>query len=848
MNERITKLLQPWRRIPLALKLAGLAGISLLFGLVFVFAYPLWADSVAASMAASKIKARGGFSRVEFSDFDLQRDKVVARALDLEGEGFSIHLEGLDIGYEARWSARQVAVLSARVDKAVIGGDAAALLKWAKARRRPASPQATGGAASGSASGRVLLRPKVVHLRQAKVLLDTDALTGGLVRKFAAQVAALAEQGRVSVEAKDIEAEGIGDRKFGASEVKTALNWGASMRDLQFPAKVLVEGGYAELSPRVAVDGVWGHVELPDASLQKFALDLRGGFSDRGEIPRKKGDGEELWSLRGAGRRDLSQGNIRLEMAAFDLGRVPRVLSQLPLVDSEKATVGGRLDLKLAAGKVDIQGALALAGLNMSHPLLAREPVRDVGFEVDLEASLDPAARHLEIRHAELRRKKLRMTVAGFLKHPQDPSQRHYLIDLKIPPLACQALVDSIPEQLVPAVQGMKLQGKYLLDVHFDANFADLEAMELTGLRGSFGLAGCHPERVPGKLHSSRLDGAMIHRVTMRDGSERRVSLRDGSPTFTRLEEIAPAMMAAVLSTEDGGFWRHQGFLTSQFRHALRANLEAGKVRLGASTISMQLVKNLLLSHERTLSRKLQEVFLTWYIEKTLPKARIMELYLNIVEFGPGIYGVTNAAEHYFGKAPSQLSSIEAAYLALMLPSPVIRHQHYCRARLTPAFDTKLRRVHRIMKAKERIPLWMFETYKNEPIEFDLSDRSTEEKCLERIDLLMEGEVVQMALSGLLGPNPNPNRRPRLLKWTPAPEREAPPEKVSQFAELDSLGSIRPTGVPAAGGQPGQGLAGGAAEPALPAKKTPRPAQQALPPKSKSARVVRPLPQGFGGR
>jgi membrane peptidoglycan carboxypeptidase len=171
-------------------------------------------------------------------------------------------------------------------------------------------------------------------------------------------------------------------------------------------------------------------------------------------------------------------------------------------------------------------------------------------------------------------------------------------------------------------------------------------------------------------------------------------------------------MVAAVMTTEDGGFWKHKGFITSQFQAALRRNLEAGKIRLGASTITMQMVKNVLLSHERTLSRKLQEMFLTWYVEQSLTKQRIMEIYLNVIEFGPGVYGVTRAAQHYYGKLPLDLTPPEAAYLALMLPSPVRRHVNYCEGGLTPVFQAKMKRLLAIMHNKGRLDPETYEMWK----------------------------------------------------------------------------------------------------------------------------------------
>jgi membrane peptidoglycan carboxypeptidase len=242
----------------------------------------------------------------------------------------------------------------------------------------------------------------------------------------------------------------------------------------------------------------------------------------------------------------------------------------------------------------------------------------------------------------------------------------------------------------------------------------------------------------------------------MKDGRERIVRLFPGSGTFTSIESISPYMVAAVLTTEDGGFFRHRGFLPSQFEEAMRRNLKAGAIRLGASTITMQMVKNVMLSHERTLSRKLQEMFLTWYVEQSLSKERIMEIYLNVVELAPGIYGITRAAEHYFGKHPSELNPLESVYLALMLPSPVRRHAHYCRGQLSARMDSRLRRIFKIMHDRNRITTEEYETWKDADLIFDATDRGDTQTCLAEIDRLMGADEGQRALTGLLAPPAGP--------------------------------------------------------------------------------------------
>src|SRR5262249_25015753 len=146
------------------------------------------------------------------------------------------------------------------------------------------------------------------------------------------------------------------------------------------------------------------------------------------------------------------------------------------------------------------------------------------------------------------------------------------------------------------------------------------------------------------------------------------------NPDWVPLAEVSPHLVNSIMTTEDSGFFKHHGFITSEFRSALQQNLHRGYFRLGASSITMQMVKNVLLSREKTLARKLQELFLTWYVERNLAKERIFEIYLNVIEFGPGIYGIGRAAHHYFGKAPKDLLPQEAAWFSSILPNPKRRY------------------------------------------------------------------------------------------------------------------------------------------------------------------------------
>jgi monofunctional biosynthetic peptidoglycan transglycosylase len=126
----------------------------------------------------------------------------------------------------------------------------------------------------------------------------------------------------------------------------------------------------------------------------------------------------------------------------------------------------------------------------------------------------------------------------------------------------------------------------------------------------------------------------------------------------------------AVIVAEDGTFWSHDGFDWFEFRESVERNLEEGRAVRGASTITQQLVKNLFLSSSKNPLRKLKEWILTWYMEKQLKKARILEIYMNVIEWGDGVYGIEAASHYYFDKPASELSRDECIRLAAIIPSP----------------------------------------------------------------------------------------------------------------------------------------------------------------------------------
>lgn len=142
------------------------------------------------------------------------------------------------------------------------------------------------------------------------------------------------------------------------------------------------------------------------------------------------------------------------------------------------------------------------------------------------------------------------------------------------------------------------------------------------------------------------------------------------NPRWTRSDSIPSEMEWAVIVAEDANFYQHEGIDVKAIKDAIKYDLEKKRLARGASTITQQTAKNLFLSRDKSLTRKVEEIYLAKRMEQVLTKGRILELYLNIVELGPMVYGIGHGANYYFDKPASALTPRECAFLAAMLPGP----------------------------------------------------------------------------------------------------------------------------------------------------------------------------------
>lgn len=166
------------------------------------------------------------------------------------------------------------------------------------------------------------------------------------------------------------------------------------------------------------------------------------------------------------------------------------------------------------------------------------------------------------------------------------------------------------------------------------------------------------------------LNRPFIKQVTEGVSEDAEVFVGPGTESYVPLDELPPFVGAAAYLSEEMGFYTNKGLALGLIERALRIDLERGRFVYGGSTVTQQLVKNLFLTREKLLSRKLIEALISWRIEEVVPKWRVLELYLNCIEYAPDIYGIGPAAEYYFGKDARELTPKEAVFIAILKPAP----------------------------------------------------------------------------------------------------------------------------------------------------------------------------------
>lgn len=335
------------------------------------------------------------------------------------------------------------------------------------------------------------------------------------------------------------------------------------------------------------------------------------------------------------------------------------------------------------------------------HPQLASRPLHydTVGIWMAFWQEADSLFLRIEPRRIGLR---------GSLKVWGHSSGAPLYAHFSIPAQPHQAYIRAFPQGFLTCLNQAELSGESALEIYavYDPRLPDTLALEVNWHAKDFGIRRWEGKRTPLTLREP-----FIYQPY---GSARTIPIGPENPTFLSFYQIHPYILHAILHSEDGLFFYHQGFQKEHFLKALLENWRCRCFRRGAGTITMQLVRNLLLTREKTLARKLEEILLTAIIERfrLLSKQRMAELYVNIVEWGPEIYGLVEACRFYFGKDPHELTLPEAIFLGMLLPNPKA-YRYFLDRRsgcALPAFRPHFRKIAQFLVIQNYLPADSIET------------------------------------------------------------------------------------------------------------------------------------------
>lgn len=407
------------------------------------------------------------------------------------------------------------------------------------------------------------------------------------------------------------------------------------------------------------------------------------GFGYQGRLIDESGgwvEAEGMWHI----ETGILSANLWLERFFWD-GSLP--FFETDLLKVQGAQVDGVFhgEADLVHLLVRIDGDLAIKDLSLYAPLVAGEEFEIPSMDVELPLTVD-----LRGGAASVTDGKVTLGELGTFRFDGRVVEAlgAYAFDatLRASELEASQLQEALPEALLGAISTIEMDGQFgvtfstsghsaypeslLLDVVFAGDVAVLQ--DLNWLQWELDLQDGQGLLFESDSHQPR---------------------QMGGQSWTYLRALPPHVPAAILSAEDSGFYDHQGLDWRGLRMAMVHNLEAGALVRGGSTISQQVAKNIFLSHDRTLSRKMQEAFLTWRLEESREKDEILELYLNVAQLGPEHYGLYEGAAYYFAKGPESLSVLESVLLGSILPSPRRFGSSVKAGYLPSSREDKMRRV-----------------------------------------------------------------------------------------------------------------------------------------------------------
>ncbi|APS00557.1 hypothetical protein BCY86_07615 [Pajaroellobacter abortibovis] len=342
---------------------------------------------------------------------------------------------------------------------------------------------------------------------------------------------------------------------------------------------------------------------------------------------------------------------------------------------------------------------------HMHHPWLAKNAVGDIDMQFLFRGNMkENGSVQLEDSHFQVG--PLDLGLQGNWQKSKVELEVH----ARIPKTPCPLLFKRIPRGFLPELQELEWKGTFAGNLLLVLNTEHIDQLKLNYHFDN----RCDFLHVPSAWDRETILTSFKRKIFYSDGNVDDRITGPSTDHWITLDQVSRFMQAALFTVEDAHFYTHHGFSHYSIRDSLIANIKARKMVRGGSTITMQLAKNLFLYPQKTLSRKIEELILANYLENTFSKDEILEIYMNIVEFGVHMYGIKNAAEVYFGKKPIDLNLTECMLLASLLSNPARGSKFYRRGEV-PEYWVK--HIHHLKEIAVRAHLVSWSDFKRSEAE-----------------------------------------------------------------------------------------------------------------------------------
>jgi len=378
----------------------------------------------------------------------------------------------------------------------------------------------------------------------------------------------------------------------------------------------------------------------------------------------KSGANEQIWQI--DGYADASKQKANLHFFSTDTSKLI-----LPYLEDKYNLKAGFNQLTLQIDELDyrkkelkINGIATINNFLLNHPKISKQDVemQQIEFKysylfgenfISLESTSNVKINNFEFR--------------PFFYFENSPDTI-YKLSFLTPKTNAMDFINSLPAGLFSHIKGIEAEGAFTYSLNFVFNVNKPDEMIF---ESSFKKENLKVLKF-GEANLSKLNTEFVYTPIENGRPQRSIFIGLANPNYTSLDQIPEHLKNSILTTEDPSFFYHAGFVTDAFRQSIAKNIRTGKFKRGASTISMQLVKNIFLSREKTLARKLEEILLVYILEnnRIASKERMFEIYLNIIELGPNIYGIGEASQFYFKKKPKDLTLAESLFIATIIPRP----------------------------------------------------------------------------------------------------------------------------------------------------------------------------------